>query len=98
MIVGTRMVDGTIAHFAIDTSDYKIARNEVMWGLGTDCGEHTPILALIPDCGRDLKRSLVAHRVTGKDPLRGAMDVVTRTFEATSSENITEEDLPENKA
>lgn len=76
MIVGTRMLNGTIAHFDVPGNDYKQACNEVMWELGVECGIHTPILALIPDCGRDLKKSIVAHRVTRKDVLQGALDAL----------------------
>lgn len=79
MIVGTRLLSGKIAHFQIETGDYKNARNEVMWELGVECGIHTPILASIPDCGRDYKVRVEGHRVParGGDPLQGALDVVT---------------------
>jgi hypothetical protein len=75
----TRLRSGKLAQFDVDTDDWKWAQNEVRMGM-TDEGEFTettPLLALIPDCGRDLKGSVLAHRVGIKDPLQGALDVVT---------------------
>lgn len=73
----TRMPDGKIAQFNCDTLDYKTALNMVLEEMCKEPGfnsETTPILALIPDCGRNFKVK-IAHRVHA-DPLAGAMKVV----------------------
>ena len=79
MIVGTRMPDGKIAHFDVPTDDYKVARNDVVWELGSACGLYTPVLASIPNCGRDIQKSIPVHLVktTSKDPLKGAVEALT---------------------
>lgn len=78
MIVGTRFPDGKIAHFDVSTTSIKDARNQVRQEMIEMAGVHefTPFLVSIPDCGRDLKPKVILHRVSGKDPLEGAMAIV----------------------
>lgn len=84
MIVGTRLLNGKIAHFKLDVRDYTVARNDVLHEMSTlgEVNLYTPVLVSIPDCGRNLKVSVAAHRakagvqVAGRDPLRGALEVI----------------------
>lgn len=80
MIVGTRMPDGKIAHFEVEGKTHEDVRNTIRTGLTEDgfFHEFMPFLVSIPGCGKNLKKSVVAHliRPTGKDPLKGALDTI----------------------
>ena len=82
MIVGTRLLNGKIAHFEVIARDYKDARNRVLQGM-VEIGEfeeHTPFLVSIPDCGKNLRVSVSVTKTVSKDPLKGALSTITTLF------------------
>jgi hypothetical protein len=97
MIVVTRLKNGEIAHFQADCLKQEDARNEIRNGLAAagQFYEDMPFLVVIPDCGRDVNKSVMAHRVppTRKDPLQGAIDALNK--ELTSGTPPQSQELPD---